>query len=240
MRSLEGAVAVVTGGSEGIGRAIAGQLAEAGVNLWLIARRTGPLETAAAEVSQTGAVARALPADLSVEAELHAAAEQVLAAGPVDLLVHAAGLIRIGHLADAAIADFDRQWAINVRAPYLLTQQLLPSIRERRGQIVFVNSNAGLHASSGVSQYAATKYALRGMADALRAEVNPGGVRVLSVFPGRTATPMQADLHRQEGKPYHPERLMQPADVASAVVSALRLPATAELTEVRMRPAVAP
>ena len=240
MRPLQGAVAVVTGGSEGIGRAIAGQLADAGVHLWLIARRAAPLEAAAAQLSEAGVTARALPADLSIDAELDAAADRVLAAGPVDLLVHGAGMIRIGHLAGAAVADFDRQWAINVRAPYLLTQRLLPSLRERRGQIAFVNSTAGLVATSGVSQYAATKYALRGMADALRSEVNADGVRVLSVFPGRTATPMQADLHRQEGKPYRPEQLLQPADVATAVLAALRLPESAELTEIRMRPSVAP
>jgi NADP-dependent 3-hydroxy acid dehydrogenase YdfG len=231
---------VVTGASAGIGLAIARGLAGIGVRPWLIARRAAPLEVAAEALRATGVEARALACDLENQADVESAAARVLAVGPVDLLVHSAGLIRIGSLADAPLADLDRQWAVNVRAPYQLTQCLLPSLRAQRGQVVFVNSSAALRAAPGVSQYAATKHALRAVADALRAEVNADGVRVLSVFPGRTATPMQAELHRREGKPYRPELLMQPADVAAAVVSALQLPATAELTEIHMRPAVAP
>jgi NADP-dependent 3-hydroxy acid dehydrogenase YdfG len=230
---------VITGASAGIGLAVARELAGIGVRPWLIARRAGPLESAAGDIRAAGGEASTLACDLSSEAEVEAAASRVLAVGPVDLLVHSAGLIRIGPMAGAPLADFERQWAVNVRAPYQLTQRLLPSLRERRGQVVFINSSAGLRAGAGVAQYAATKHALRAVADALRAEVNADGVRVLSVFPGRTATPMQADLHDQEGRPYRPDLLMQPADVAAAVITALQLPPTAELTEIRMRPAVA-
>jgi NADP-dependent 3-hydroxy acid dehydrogenase YdfG len=87
-----------------------------------------------------------------------------------------------------------------------------------------------------VGQYAASKHALRAIADSLRDEVNPDGVRVLSVFLGRTASPMQADIYRAEGRRYQPEQLMQPEDVAAVVINALSLPRTAEVTEVRMRP----
>ena len=76
------------------------------------------------------------------------------------------------------------------------------------------------------------------MADALRAELNPDGVRVLSVFPGRTASRMQEAVHRGEGRPYRPEALLQPADVAEAVLAALRLPPTAETTDLHIRPAL--
>lgn len=240
MRSLDGAVAVVTGASEGIGRAIAEQLAAAGANLWLIARRREPLEAAARAIGGATARGRPLPCDLTADADLDAAAAAILSAGPVDLLVHAAGVIEIGPLAYAPVVEFDRQWRTNVRAPYVLTQRLLPSLRERRGQVAFINSTAGLTAGAGLSQYAATKHALRALADSLRAEVNGHGVRVLSVYPGRTATRMQEELHRAEGKDYRPEALLQPADVASAVLAALCLPDTAELTELRIRPAAAP
>ena len=87
-----------------------------------------------------------------------------------------------------------------------------------------------------ISQYAATKAALKAMADSLREEVNPDGVRVLSIFVGRTATPMQAALHEAEGKEYRPERLLQPEDIASTIVHALCMPRTAEITEVDIRP----
>ena len=91
-------------------------------------------------------------------------------------------------------------------------------LRTRRGQVVFVNSTIGLSTRAGAGQFAATQHALRAVADTLRDEVNPDGIRVTSVYPGRTATPRQATLHAHEGRTYRPERLMQPDDVAAMVV----------------------
>jgi NADP-dependent 3-hydroxy acid dehydrogenase YdfG len=126
-------------------------------------------------------------------------------------------------------------YRINVRAPYLLTQILLPELKLSKGQIVFVNSSAGRRAGFNTSQYSATKYALRAIASSLRQEVNLEGVRVLSVYPGRTATPMQASVHAVEGKEFEVDRLLQPEDVAAAIVSALSLPLSAEVTDIEMR-----
>jgi NADP-dependent 3-hydroxy acid dehydrogenase YdfG len=103
---------------------------------------------------------------------------------------------------------------------------------------VFVNSTVGLEARAGVGQYASTQHALRAVADALRAEVNHDGVRVLTVYLGRTASERQARIFQMEGRDYVPESLMQPDDVAQMVMAALSLPSTAEVTEIRMRPAV--
>ncbi len=100
----------------------------------------------------------------------------------------------------------------------------------------FVNSTAGPHAGANASQYASTKHALRAVADSLRDEVNAVGIRVLSLFLGRTASPMQASVHEMEHRKYRPELLMQPEDVAAVVINALTLPRTAEVTEVSMRP----
>jgi short-subunit dehydrogenase len=130
----------------------------------------------------------------------------------------------------------DQQFGVNVRGPYALTQAFLPLLRSSRGQIVFINSTAGLSAGPNVGQYAATKHALKAITDSLREEVNPDGIRVLSIFNGRTATPMQAAVHVAEGRDYCPEKLIQPDDVASVVVHALSLPKTAEITDVQMRP----
>jgi NADP-dependent 3-hydroxy acid dehydrogenase YdfG len=87
-----------------------------------------------------------------------------------------------------------------------------------------------------VGQYAASKHALKAIADSLRDEVNTEGIRVLSVYPGRTASPLQAAVHQMEGRTYHPERLMQPEDVALAVINALGLPRSAEVTDIHIRP----
>jgi NADP-dependent 3-hydroxy acid dehydrogenase YdfG len=237
---LDGRTALVTGASAGIGRAIAVGLAAEGMAVHLMARRPAPLAAVAAEISASGGTASVWCGDMGDEPAVRSVAAAVTAAGPLDVLVHSAGVIAIGPVAEAAVAELDRQWQINVRGPFLLTQLLLPALRARRGQIVFVNSSAGLSAAPGVSQYAATKHALKAIADSLRAEVNRDGVRVVSVYPGRTATPMQEALHRAEGKAYDPAALMQPEDVAAVVLSALRLPPTAEVTDLRVRPATPP
>ena len=101
---------------------------------------------------------------------------------------------------------------------------------------MFVSSSAGLTPRAGVSAYAASKAALTALATALREEVNRDGVRVLTVYPGRTAGKMQEQVKAFEGKPYEPERLVQPEDVAQATIAALELPRTAELTDLHLRP----
>ncbi len=106
----------------------------------------------------------------------------------------------------------------------------------RRGQIVFVNSSAGLVARANVGQYAASKHALKAVTDSLREEVNGRGLRVLSLYLGRTATPMQAAVHKMEKRNYRPERYLQPEDVAAMVLCALQLPRSAEVTDISMRP----
>ena len=126
---------------------------------------------------------------------------------------------------------------MNARAPYLLTQALLPRLVARQGQVVVLNSSIWGNAHAGTAAYAGSKYALKAFTDALRAEVNPAGLRVLSVYPGRTATPMQAAVHRAEARRYDPEALLQPEDVAATILAALALPRTAELTDLHIRPA---
>jgi short-subunit dehydrogenase len=177
-------------------------------------------------------------ADLEDDAELRAmAAHAEERLGGIDVLVHAIGFFRGGDQEHAPVADLDRQYRVNVRIPYLLTQTLLSSLVARQGQVVFVNSSAGYHPGrAGFGAYSASKHALRALADSLREEVNRRGVRVLTAFPGRTATSMQAEVHRFEGRTYEPERFLQPDDVASAVVHALSLPRTAELTDLHLRP----
>jgi NAD(P)-dependent dehydrogenase (short-subunit alcohol dehydrogenase family) len=149
-------------------------------------------------------------------------------------------VISLGQLEVAPVEDFDWQYRINGRAPYALTQALLPMLRARRGQIVFINSSVGLGARANVGQYAATKHALKAIADSLRGEENADGLRVLSVFLGRTATPMQQAVHEMEGRAYHPKRLMRPEDVATVEINALSLPRSAEVTDISIRPLAKP
>jgi NADP-dependent 3-hydroxy acid dehydrogenase YdfG len=236
--TLAGRSALVTGAGSGVGRAIALALVDHGVRVGLVGRNPGALEAVAAE-ARDAASARRYPGDITVDRDVerivHDAVQDFAA---IDILVHSAGLIRLGEVERLPVEEMDRHYAVNVRAPYLLTQRLLPALRARRGHIVFINSTAGLEARGKAGPYAASKHALRALADSLRDEVNESGVRVLSVFLGRTATAMQEAVHRMEERPYRPELLMQPDDVAAAVLGCLRLPRRAEVTELRMRPQV--
>lgn len=182
-----------------------------------------------------------LAVDLTVDAQVRNAARMFLRRfGRLDVLVHSNGIHASGSLEHARVRDFDRMWAANVRSPYLLTQLLVPALREASGQIVFVNSSAGLGGRPGVGHFAATQHALRSLADTLRAELNSDGVRVVSVYPGRTATKRQRKIFSEEGRPYRPERLLQPGDIAQIVVEALALPRTAEVTDIQIRSAEKP
>lgn len=230
-------VALVTGAGSGIGRSIALALASHGFAVGLVGRTADRLQAVAEEARRTSPGVVWLPADLSVDNQVagltHAVGTRF---GRLDVLVHSAGGIRPGRVDQALVEDLDWQFRINLRAPFLLTQSLLPMLRASKGQIVFVNSAAALNPAASNGQYAATKAGLRTIADSLRMVVNPEGIRVLSVYPGRTASPMQAGVHQWEQRPYRPEMLMQPDDVANTVVAALLLPRSAEITDLMIRP----
>ena len=234
-----GRTAVVAGSTSDIGRAVCLGLAAGGAQLALLGRDARSLELLAKQAQGLTDRVAVHHLDLEDEGSVAAVAEWLgREMGRVDILVHSAGTFEMAPHADAALADLDRLYRTNVRGPYALTQALLPLLRASHGQVVFMNSTVGLEARAGVGQYAATHHALRAIADALRAEVNADGVRVLTVYLGRTATARQARIFRLEGRAYLPELLMQPADVAEMVLAALRLPRTAEVTEIRMRPLV--
>jgi NADP-dependent 3-hydroxy acid dehydrogenase YdfG len=231
-----GGVAVVTGSSGGIGRAVAVALAAHGMSVCVTGRDTERLGCAAREVGAHGAVL-ALEADLGCEDGVRGLAERITSElGRLDVLVHAAGTATLGRVDAAAAGDLDEQYRVNLRAPLLLTRALLDLVKDSCGQVVFVNSSAGLAPGSGNGVYAATKHALRSLASSLRDELNPHGVRVLSVYPGRTATPMQERVHEAEGRAYEAASLLQPRDVADMIVAALALPRTAEVTDIMLRP----
>lgn len=238
---LRGKVALVTGATSGVGRSIALALAETGVDLALIGRRAAFLRSVARDCSRTGARAIPYKVDLFNDGKVRRLKPDVIRDfGGIDILIHSAGIIERANIAAASLSDFDRQYQCNVRAPFALTQLFLSTLTSRRGQIVFINSTAGLAAAAGISQYSATKHALKALADSFREELNPSGVKVLSVYLGRTATPMQQKVHAWEGLDYHPDRLIQPDQVAQSVVAALALGPEAEIMDLRIRPSLKP
>ena len=125
---------------------------------------------------------------------------------------------------------------MNLTAPAVLTAHLLPALRAAHGTVVFVSSSAGLVANARWSAYAASKFGLRALADSLRAEEAGNGVRVTTVFPSRTATPMQEKVHEQEGRTYDASRWIRPATVVDSILHVLDLPPDATIPELVIRP----
>jgi short-subunit dehydrogenase len=231
-------VCVITGASSGIGRAIARAVATPGCTVIIVGRDHARLEETAASIREAGARPVSCVADLADARGVEAVAQCVRAAATgVDLLVHAAGDVAFGRLAEATSAQLDALVGINVRAPLVLTRELLPLVVARRGQIVFINSVAGVRARAGLGLYAATKHALKALADSLREEVSGDGVRVVSILPGRTATPMQERLCAREGQPYPPARHLSAEDVADVVTRLAASPPGVQLTDITIRPA---
>jgi NADP-dependent 3-hydroxy acid dehydrogenase YdfG len=231
--SVAGRACVVTGGSSGVGRALAIALARAGAEVWALGRDESRLGSALPKDARS-----IVPVivDLEDEDEIEAAARAILAQRErVDVLVHSAGAIALGSADKLGAADFDRQYRVNLRAPFVLTQALLPALKRGRGHVLFVNSSAGLRASSENALYAATKHGLKAYADGLRDAVNGDGIRVTTIYLGRTATPMQAFVHEYEGRSFEPDQLMQPEDVVQVILASLQLRETAEVTDVSVR-----
>jgi NADP-dependent 3-hydroxy acid dehydrogenase YdfG len=237
MDTLKNQLAVVTGASSGIGRVIALALAGLGSEVCLVARRREALETTAKLVQESGGRGHVCRADLASDEDLQQLVQKINRDfGRVDVLVLCGGAIFHSSMERAPLADLDMMYRTNLRGHYALTQALLPLLRAQKGQIVFINSSAGLRSPATVGQFSATQHAFRAVADSLRDEVNADGIRVLSIYPGRTATPRMEALFHKEGKSYRPELLLQPEDIASMVTQSLCLPRTAEVTDITIRP----
>lgn len=236
-KKLDGLNAVVTGASGGIGRAIAVSLARSGAAVCTIGRNEAMLAETTKQI-QVHSRALSFRADLTVDKNI-SCLEDLLQNefGRLDILIHSAGIIHHSPMQSARIEDLDEQYSANVRAPYLMSKSLLPLLKVSHGQIVFVHSTLSMSAKQpDIGQFAATQHAMKAIADSLREEVNGQGIRVLSVYPGRTATERQKRLYELADKVYQPELLMQPEDIAAMMIAALSLPRTAEVTDIMMRP----
>jgi NAD(P)-dependent dehydrogenase (short-subunit alcohol dehydrogenase family) len=221
---------LLTGAGSGIGAVLAERLLERGDSLLMLARSTERAHDLRADLPD----ATVLVADLADAAAVEAVADQL--PGSLDSVVHAAGVVDLGPVASLTTEVWQEQLAVNLVAPAVLTRIALPALRAARGTVVFVNSGSGLVANPQWSAYAASKFGLRALADSLRAEEQEHGVRVTTVFPGRTATPMQQKVHEQEGKAYDASDWIDPATVADAILHVLDLPDDATVSDLSIRP----
>jgi NAD(P)-dependent dehydrogenase (short-subunit alcohol dehydrogenase family) len=221
---------LLTGAGSGMGAVLAERLLERGDSLVLLARSTERAHDLRADLPD----ATVLVADLADVTAVEAVAEQL--PDSLDSVVHAAGVVDLGPVAELTPDAWQSQLAVNLVGPAVLTRVCLPAVRAARGTFVFVNSGAGLVAHPQWSAYAASKFGLRALADSLRAEEQEHGVRVTTVYPGRTATPMQQKVHQQEGKEYDASDWIDPDTVVDAILQVLDLPDDATVSDLTIRP----
>jgi NADP-dependent 3-hydroxy acid dehydrogenase YdfG len=219
---------LVTGAGSGIGQAVADALHARGDALLLVARSEGR----AADLADRFEGADVLVADLAEPASLGG----LDLPDELDSVVHGAGVVDLGTVAELTLEQWRAHLDVNLLAPVELTRLALPALRRARGTVVLVNSGAGLHANPTWSAYAASKFGLRAFGDALRQEEAEHGIRVTNVFPGRVATPMQQKVHDQEGREYDAGDWLDVTTVATAIVQVLDLPRDAMVTDVTISP----
>jgi 3-oxoacyl-[acyl-carrier protein] reductase len=228
-------VAFITGGSVGIGRAIAFTLGQAGWKSGICARSAEPLATTLAELRAAGIEAAGAPADVADPDQLDRAITQVeRELGPITTLVNNAGILIGKRIEELSLEEWDQTMATNLRSLYLACRRVLPAMRAAgAGDIVNIASLAGKNGIVGGTAYSASKHAVLGFSKSLMLETRKDGIRVIAICPGSVETAMMRDPSVR-GAPA--KQRLDPQDVADAVLAALRLPRTAMLSELDIRP----
>ncbi len=221
--------ALITGATGGIGRAIADILAPTH-RLYLLGRNAEAL----AQLAEGYPQAEVLEADLNSPAGAAGLDQEI---ERLDVLVHSAGVLRMGGVEQTVQADWEESFQVNVLAPVALTRALLPALRTTGGHVFMINSGLGLRTIAGSGPYSASKFAMKAFADALRLEEAEHGVKVTSIHPGRVGTAMQAQLHAWENKEYDAEAWVRPEQVAQTLLTALTLGDAANLDSISINPA---
>lgn len=208
-------VALVTGASRGIGKAIAEELASLGYDLALVARSAEALAESIASLPETCGKAVAIPADLSEE-ESYAAvvAETVAELGGLDVLVNCAGVSQSGPFEEITPEQWNQIFAVNAKAPFFLCKEALPYLKESAHPVVInISSVVGFKGYVHQSAYASSKHALAGFTKVFAKEVQPYGIRVHLISPGGVATDMVTRMRPD----IDTEELIQPAEIAELV-----------------------
>jgi 3-oxoacyl-[acyl-carrier protein] reductase len=226
---------LVTGASEGIGRATAFALGRAGWQVGVCARTASRLDALVAELGEEGIRATGRAGDVGHEQDASAIVRDVVdRLGPVDALVNNAGVLIAKPIEDLALEEWDRTMATNLRSLFLMTREVLPDMRRRRrGTVVNIASLAGRNGFVGGTAYTASKHAVLGFSKSLMLEVRKENVRVVAICPGSVGTAM---LHDQPLLKADPDRILRPEDVATTVLHVLELPERALVSELDIRP----
>ncbi len=227
---LKNKVAWVTGGSRGMGRAIAERLVRLGAKTAICARRLDSLERAVAELQALSPEVIGVAADVSLSDDVDRCIQEIGNRwGSVDILINNAGIYRFGNIENVSPGEWDAQFAINLKAPFLTTRAVVPGMMEKKeGTIVFISSMVAVHTFPQHSCYAASKWGLDGFAGSVAQELVEHGIKVHVLRPGFTDTTIFEDIG---GKPKLDVDWIAPEEIAGAVEFLLRLPRHAQVPE---------
>jgi 3-oxoacyl-[acyl-carrier protein] reductase len=234
--ALAEAVALVTGGSRGIGLAIARRLGRMGAKLAICARHPSRLDSARQELAGVGVQALTAVADVTQAAEVAATLARVnTELGPIDILVNCAGLGIFGAFHERSELEWDTVLDTNLKSVFLMSRAVAPEmIRRRRGHIINISSLAGKNAFANGGLYCASKWGLMGLTQCMAEELRAHGIRVSAICPGSVATEFSAHAGRDRDK------LLQPDDVAHAVTMILTEGPQCFISEILLRPTQKP
>ncbi|HEY8426663.1 MAG TPA: SDR family NAD(P)-dependent oxidoreductase [Limnochordales bacterium] len=234
---LDGQVALVTGASRGIGRAVAVRLAREGASVTLFARTESDLRAVAGEVEAAGGRALVVVGDGRKEEDVRRAVQETLGTfGRLDVLVINAGVGKYGPLEEFSADDYDWIMDTNMRSTFLFARHAVPHLKQQgSGYVVVVASVAGKKGLPNEAVYCASKHAQVGFAQALDYELRPHGVKVTTIAPGGVNTYFAFGTGRTPGDPKLQE-FLDPEDVAEAVLFAVTQPPKSRIIEVVMRP----
>jgi short-subunit dehydrogenase len=209
-------------------------LAQAGYCIAISSRSTEQLDRAVNTLEERGHNARAFVCDVADEQSVQSTYREIVSHfGIPDVLINCAGISPWSTFTETSVAEFDQTIAINTRGMFVCSREVLPAMYERKsGAIVQMLSVASIKGYFHGAAYVASKFAALGFTNALREEARKHGVRVIAVLPGATETELWDERERQQ---YH-ERMMQPEDIASAVLHALHQPGRALVEEILIRP----
>ena len=233
--NLKGNVAIVTGASKGIGKAIAVTLAKEGVKVVLAARNAELLSEIQKEISETEGHAVAIPTDVTSEnAVKNLMIETNKRFNRIDILINNAGVGFFSNVVDMNIEDYEAMMNINLKGAFLCSRGVLPTMmKQKRGEIINIASLAGKNSFAGGSVYSATKWGLIGFARSLMLEVRNHNIRVVTICPGSVNTNFN-DTERDN------PQIIQPEDVAETVLFALTMPNRVNVSEIDIRPTIKP
>jgi len=237
LSGLEGKVAIVTGAGRGIGKAVSLSLAQAGCRVVLAARTREQIEAAREEILAKGGQALAVAADLTLDEDIQRLVEASQAQwGAVDVLINNAGWGKRASVAAANVADWDRTFRLNLRAPMILAKALLPNmIAKHEGAVINIGSVSGKTGEANGAAYSASKFGLIGFTQSLYEEVREYGIKVAVILPGFVDTPL-IPPNRQLDR----SKMIQADDIAQTVVFVLTSPPTCCPVEITVRPQQSP